>query len=189
MRSYHARVSRQKWARGLKASGLNGSAINPKRQPPRSPPIRSPFPPPPAAHFTCRPLPSNRGFGGIPRSLSVLLLDGNAEVIPAELARGVRHRAPNQLISTRRHSAECRIPPRPVSPNDISRYVAVPQAVPQPPPCRCSHHPRLRPRRISPTARGKPARRNAVRRAAWRRVRVCRTDRMLRPQSTSCRGS
>ena len=25
---------------------------------------------------------SNRGFGGIPRSLSVLLLDGNAEVIP-----------------------------------------------------------------------------------------------------------
>ena len=48
--------------------------------PRRSPPIRSPSPPTPAAHFTCRPLPSNRGFGGIPRSLSVLFLDGNADV-------------------------------------------------------------------------------------------------------------
>ena len=38
-------------------------------------------------------LPSNRGFRGIPRSLSVLLLDSNAEVIPAD-ARGTFHLPP-----------------------------------------------------------------------------------------------
>ena len=101
----------------------------------------------PAAH-----LPSPRGCGGIPRSLSVLPLDGNAEVIPAELAPRVRHPVPKQLIPTRRPYAECRIPPRPVSPNNISRYVVVPQAVPQPTPRRCGHHPRRRPRRHFRTA-------------------------------------
>ena len=50
-------------------------------------------------------LPSNQGFGGIPRSLSVLPLDGHAEVIPTELAPRVRHPVPKQLIPARRHSA------------------------------------------------------------------------------------
>lgn len=45
----------------------------------------------------------------------------------------------------------------PFSPNDISRYVVVPQAIPHPAPRRCGHHPRLRPRRISPAVRGKHA--------------------------------
>ena len=75
-------------------------------------------------------LPSNRGFGGLPRSLSVLLLDGNAEVIPAELARGVGHRAPNQLISTRRHSAECCSPPHSARPLFINSGLCIPKAQP-----------------------------------------------------------
>ena len=53
---------------------------------------------------------SHRGCGGIPRSLSVLLLGGHAEVIPVKLALRPRHPAPKQP-APRRHSAKCRSPP------------------------------------------------------------------------------
>ena len=87
-------------------------------------------------------LPSNRGCGGIPRSLSVLLLDGHAEMIPAELARGVRHRAPNQLISTRRHYAECRSLPHSARPLFINSGLCIPKAQPtRSPPMRSPSQP------------------------------------------------
>ena len=77
---------------------------------------------------------------------------------------------PKQLSPARRHSAECRSPPptsaftdkdilqyfsTPKPHRDILQYVAVSQTIPHPAPRRCGHLPRLRPRRISPAARGK----------------------------------
>ena len=109
---------------------------HPRRRPRRiSPPAR---------------LPSNRGCEGIPRSLSVRLLDGHAEVIPAELAPRVRPPVPKQLIPARRHSAECRQPPHPVL---SQRHIAICRrsasgSTTHSPPMR-SQSP-LRPRRISP---------------------------------------
>ena len=87
----------------------------PKGQPTRSPPMRSPSPPTPATHSPAARLPSNRGFGGIPRSLSVLLLDGHAEVIPAKLAPSARHPVPKQLIPAPKfRKMSTQIPPRPL---------------------------------------------------------------------------
>ena len=59
---------------------------------------------PPPFHVVVR-LLSHQGAGGIPRSLSVLLLDSNAEVIPAELAPRVRHPVPKQPAPRRRMSS------------------------------------------------------------------------------------
>ena len=73
-----------------------------RRQPTRSPPMRSPSPPPPAAHFTCRPRQTR------PSDLSQPV----RPILSFRFtATATRHPVPKQLSHARRHSAECRSPP------------------------------------------------------------------------------